>query len=216
MKKIVCISDMHGTLPKIEKCDILIIAGDICPADDHSILRQLKFINGPFKDWLDEVPAINIVATFGNHDFIGEQNLISPLLRDDLRWTLLIDKAAEIQGLKFWGSPWQLWFYDWAFNAPKYQSEEFLEKKYSLIPDDTDVIISHRPPKEYGDQTMQNDNVGSVSLLKRIDAIAPKLVVCGHIHFARGEYYHGKTKIINASILDEAYKFAHQPITVEL
>lgn len=215
--KVTCISDLHGELPYIFPTDILIIAGDICPDfDKHTITGQVKFINSDFKNWLDEVPATDIVACWGNHDFIGQQNLIVPLLRDDLRWTLLTDKAAEVQGLKFWGSPWQLWFHNWAFNAPEYQGEEFLEKKYSLIPNDTDVIITHGPPKEYGDQSLENENLGSVSLLKRIEAIAPKLVVCGHIHFGQGQYYHGKTKIVNASYWGEHYAHKNEPITVEL
>ena len=36
-----------------------------------------------------------------------------------LRWTYLQDAAATIEGLKVYGTPWQPWFYDWAFNAPR-------------------------------------------------------------------------------------------------
>lgn len=125
--------------------------------------------------------------------------------------------------------PWQRRFFDWAFNLDEPQ----LAEKYAMIPADTDVIISHGPPKGYGDSVMprvfQEEGwpkliqVGSPSLTQKIEEIKPKLVVYGHIHQGYGSYtyYHffteGKpvSKLINASYVDETYKHTDKhPIQV--
>lgn len=63
------IADQHGYLPTIEPCDLLLIAGDICPDDfvrpdspDH-----LHWLDSTFRDWLRGVPAQRIVGIAGNH-----------------------------------------------------------------------------------------------------------------------------------------------------
>ena len=33
--------------------------------------------------------------------------------------TYVLDEATEAAGLRIWGSPWQPWFHDWAFNLPR-------------------------------------------------------------------------------------------------
>ncbi|MCK4490026.1 MAG: hypothetical protein KAU23_07180 [Anaerolineales bacterium] len=48
-----------------------------------------------------------------------------------------------IDGTKFYGSPWQPWFYDWAFNL---QRGPEIRSKWELIPEGIDILITHGPP----------------------------------------------------------------------
>jgi Icc-related predicted phosphoesterase len=214
--RIVAIADQHGFLPEIPECDLLLLAGDICPVADHSISTQRDFLTGPFHDWLDRTPARHVVATWGNHDFIGEQ---SPGLVPKLRWQMLVDRATTIDGWRIYGTPWQPEFCDWAFNLTEAQ----LERKWALIEDDTDILVCHGPPRGYGDNVprtrLPDEPVGSPSLLRRIEQIRPRLVVFGHIHNGRGQWElsgESPTTLANVTILDERYEMAHQPVVFDL
>lgn len=223
MKKIVAISDQHGNLPTIQNCDLLLIAGDIVPiAVQNNPFDSMKWLNGPFGDWLNSVPAKHVVGTPGNHDFIFQRAF--DMVPKSLRWHLLIDNLAEVEGLKIWGSPWQNWFYDWAFNAPPDEEggQEFLARKYRAMPDDTDIIVSHGPPRGYGDQIdLRGDRLGSQALTDRIMEVKPKLVVCGHIHTSRGQWTFPRGNaadgiIANVAILNDEYKMVYEPMVFEI
>ena len=60
----------------------------------------------------------------------------------------LQDSSVTIGGLKIWGSPWTLFFFDWAFNL----YEDQLREKWEEIPEDTDIIVTHGPPLGYGNK----------------------------------------------------------------
>jgi Icc-related predicted phosphoesterase len=193
--KIVAIADQHGYFPKIEPCELLIIAGDICPWDDHSIFHQAHWLDTHFRWWLKEVEAEKIIGIWGNHDFIGEK----PLLIPDLPWTLLEDSQIFYKDYKIWGSPHTLYYGGWAFNL--YEND--LEQKWSRIPEDTDILVCHSPPFGYGDLAIRDDkleHVGSPSLMGRIKTVMPKLVVYGHIHRARGQWDLGSVLLANVSV----------------
>src|SRR4051794_31800910 len=72
--KVVAASDLHGHLPAVPPCDLLLLAGDLCPVSDHSTSTQAEFLGGPFRDWLETVPAKHVVGIAGNHDFIFERD----------------------------------------------------------------------------------------------------------------------------------------------
>jgi Icc-related predicted phosphoesterase len=207
--KIIALSDLHGQLPEIPKdTELLLIGGDICPTASHSKQFQKNWLDMTFRKWLDKIEC-PIVATWGNHDFIGEY----PDLVPKLKWHLLVDESVELLGLKIYGSPWQLRFFDWAFNL----DESDLAKKWALIPEDTDVIVLHSPVYGYGDDCPRKDgsieHVGSPSLLEIINNIKPKLVVFGHIHNGRGMWTneHG-TIIANVSMVNNRYEMIYSPM----
>jgi Icc-related predicted phosphoesterase len=220
--KIICISDIHGNLNfTIPKCDILLIAGDICPCRCsvvESINLQSKWLNIDFRNWLNSQPYKEAACCPGNHDWIF-QNAFEQIPVMDDNFNYLEDNSIEIQGLKIYGSPWSLPFYNWAFN----KSEEDFEKYCDNIPDDIDILISHGPPYDFADVVeIKNGtkHIGSKFLRKRIFDIKSqpdsklKLVVFGHNHKQEVIEEQG-IKFVNASLLDDEYEMVNKPIVVD-
>src|SRR4051794_40180178 len=204
--KIAAVSDLHGLLPDIPPCDLLLIGGDVCPLKDHKLRRQADWLDSDFRAWLTRVPARKIIGVAGNHDFVFQHE--PAWVPRDLPWTYLQDSGCEWEGLRFWGTPWQPWFFDWAFNL----HEPDLAPKWRLIPEGTDVLVLHGPPHCYGDGVPEGGGVrrtGSPSLLERIEQVRPRLVVFGHIHEGRGEWRLGDVVLANVSIVNAAYKHVH-------
>jgi len=113
MTSIVCIADLHEHLVDVPPCELLLIAGDLSFAFRGDLVAKQAFLVGDFKDWLERVPAAHVVLVAGNHD----QSIEAHGLLEGLRCHYLEDSGVELFGLQIWGTPWQPWFYDWAFNA---------------------------------------------------------------------------------------------------
>jgi Icc-related predicted phosphoesterase len=212
---IVCTADLHEHLVDIPACDLLLIAGDVSFAFKGDLHAKQAFLAGEFKDWLEHVPADDIVLVAGNHD----QSIEAWGVPDGLRCHYLQDEGIELLGLRLWGTPWQPWFYDWAFNAPRHDGEVFLGSKFDLIPADTDIIVGHGPPHGYGDLTSRPSgdvHVGSTAMTETLQRVQPRLMVCGHIHPGYGRYRHGGTEIINASLVDNGYRPVNPVMQTEL
>jgi len=208
--RVAAVADLHGTLPDVAPCDLLLLAGDLCPVVDHGEGRQAAWLDGPFRAWLDAAPAGAVVAIAGNHDFVFER---APELVPSLPWTYLQDSAARVADVTLWGSPWTPWFYDWAFNAPRRDGEPFLRERYSGAPDDADIVLLHGPPVGYGD-AVAGRRVGSMAALELVDRVAPALCVFGHIHEGRGSWRRDATQLANVAAVDERYRPRAEPVAV--
>ncbi len=206
--RVVCLADLHGYLPEVPPCDVLLVAGDICPTDDERPERQRRWLRSTFARWLADVPAATVVGVAGNHDFVGETD---PSALRDLDWHYLQDETIEIDGLSVYGSPWTSRFQEWAFML----TEEELSRCWEGIPDAIDVLCVHSPPVGYGDW-ISGHHIGSPSLLEAIDARAPKLCVFGHVHQGYGRWQRGATELVNAAHCDMQYLPAHPPVALEL
>jgi Icc-related predicted phosphoesterase len=214
--RVAATSDLHGHLPEVPACDLLLIAGDITPVSRHDVSFQAQWLDADFRRWLQAVPARHIVGIAGNHDFVFER--APERVPSDLPWTYLQDEPARVGDLRIWGSPWTPWFYDWAFNAPRDDSEEeFLTERYAAVGDDTDVLLIHGPPEGYGDLTARGVRAGSTALLRLVDRVQPALCVFGHIHEARGSWTRGESSLANVSAVDLEYRPLPAPVvTFEL
>ena len=201
--KCIAISDTHGMYRDLElpDGDVLIHAGDITR---HGKLSELKDYN----EWLGEQPHQHKIIIAGNHDWCFERQK-----KDSLKIltnaVYLEDQSLTIAGYTFYGSPWQPTFQNWAFNL---QRGKEIQKKWDLISNDVDVLITHGPAFGLLDRIYSGENAGCENLLSKIKEINPKVHICGHIHEGYGEAICQGIKFINASVTNERYKPTNAPI----
>ena len=179
--------------------DVFIHCGDFTYNGD------LKAI-GAFGAWLACLPHRHKLIIAGNHDFAFEHVPAAARRavgsrKNGVRY--LQDSGITIDGVSFWGSPWQPWFMDWAFNLPRGPR---LAAQWAKIPDTTDVLLTHGPPLGILDIVPEAEHVGCADLATRIAIIKPKIHAFGHIHEGSGVLVRGRTTYVNASICDGAYQ----------
>lgn len=191
--KICSIADPHvNTGITTPDADILTVSGDLTM--DGSIKQLVKF-----RKWLDRQPQKHKIVIAGNHDFcLQDQN------RQEAETVLggngviyLKDESVVVEGLRFYGSPWQPWFHDWAFNL--HRGVEIADK-WKLIPQNVDVLLVHGPPFGYGDMTLRGERVGCIDLMAAIDKKRPRVTCFGHIHEDTGTWDYKGLKLINCSV----------------
>jgi len=207
-----CISDLHGFLPELEGGDLLLVAGDLTAHD--SVIEHQKFV-----EWLSEQPYRKKVYIAGNHDGHYQRPLENYPIYPDCHY--LEDCGIEFEGLKIWGSPWSLWFKGIHPRCKAFTgTESDLKKKYELIPEETDILITHGPP--YGTMdvvrsfhTGKAEHVGSTILAGTLNTLKNLKLHCfGHIHEGYGKSKDSRS--VNASYVDEQYMPVNKPIRIEL
>ena len=231
--KIVAISDIHGYIPEsIPECDVLCISGDIVPLEvQRGIEKSSDWLMNIFYPKLLEMSCKHVVMTWGNHDFIGHilysdghsgEEQTEMLFGNDSKFHILIDESIEIEGVKFYGTPWIPELSGWAF----YNTSENLKEIFEKIPEDIDVLLTHCPPKigtqgvvlqkcwnhmrDFGCNELYN-----VLCEKKFEK--PLYVLSGHIHTGNHkiEEYDG-IKYVNVSLKDEEYMVSYEPTIIEI
>ena len=211
--KITAISDLHGFYPKLEGGDLLIVAGDLTAR--HSKEEALDFIY-----WLAEQDYKEKIIIAGNHDtfLIHNKSWFLDELEHISKSVYLCDSGAEFEGLRIWGSPWTETFpkMNPKCKAFTVDTEKELAEKWDLIPEDTDILITHSPPygildNEHGCVHLRNTVLNSIRLPNL------KLHAFGHIHECGGKVFETSlTKFVNSSIMNENYKPVNKPINIDL
>ena len=221
--RIVCISDTHSQtdnedFPAIPDGDILIHSGDFTNHGTHEDIQK-------FNAWLGTLPHQHKVVIAGNHDktfdatFENNNEESAKEVQDMLtNATYLQDTLIELNNLKIFGSPWVPRHGHWGFLLNESQRLE----KWSEIPEEIDVLITHGPPHGIGDLTDRDVHMGCKHLLAKVKEVKPKLHVYGHIHEAAGIRTDGATIFANAGTVAGGIgwhkrKIAfNQPIVIDL
>jgi len=219
-----CISDLHGHYPELEGGDLLIVAGDLTNTDKE---EEIEF----FFKWLHNNPYNKKIVIGGNHDNLLQtyKNEFMNLHCSESEITnieYLCDSGTKFEGIKIWGTPWTKTFKDMNPKCKAFtcDTEEELAIKFSLIPDDIDILITHGPPYGIFDcvRRFPNDipeRTGSQYLSDKIRGNTNlKLHVFGHIHEHGGKtiQYGTTTTMVNASIMNEFYEPVNKPVRILL
>jgi len=231
MTKIVLISDTHGYHDKIQcpEADILIHAGDCTDDIGQKALRE-------FLTWFERQPAPIKILIAGNHDgaFQKWPNLARAMVKEIAPSVFYLENSGvtikpmtDGTPVKIWGSPYTPAFMNWFFNSER---GEDIKRHWDLIPDDTDILVTHGPPFGFLDKSRNwnqatgrrfDDCFGCRDLRDALYRVRPRLHVFGHIHGSGGVSSYvddggHKTVLVNASIMDEAYIPCRKPIVIEL
>ncbi len=223
MTRIVCISDTHTQHAKLNlpAADILIHSGDWTHrGEQNNTIRFLK--------WFEKQDYKHKIFIAGNHDFYPDKTYVDFMRLVKIHapsCTYLQDETIVAEGFKIHGSPVTPYFGNWAFN----RRENEIQKHWDMIPDDTQILVTHGPPYGFGDRLGANgsqpfERVGCLNLLKTIDTrlFNLNLHVYGHIHEGYGQYVHyggrhpGTTMMVNASVLNDLYNLVNEPVLLEL
>lgn len=190
--RIVGISDTHTREPFLPDGDLLIHSGDLGVFGFRvEICRQLL--------WLEEqVPKypLGVLVIPGNHDLFLEKHFaIAEAACKGAGITLLHNSQHVLaNGLKVWGSGHTPDFHSWAFML----GTEEIRQAWNLIPDNTDLLVTHGPPQGILDRAGGQD-LGCPELLKRVRMVKPKVHQFGHIHEGWGSLDYEGTHFMNCA-----------------
>ncbi|NND92902.1 MAG: metallophosphoesterase [Granulosicoccus sp.] len=211
--RLVCISDTHGDheLLDLPEGDVLIHAGDLT---GHGQCTETQ----SFMSWFGRQPFTYKLCIAGNHDtFMEAEPALTRRFAEDAGVLLLNDSGCEIDGVAFWGSPITPRYYDWSFMRDPGAS---IEAHWELIPNSTDVLITHGPPHGILDQVQRAEDefehTGCPSLLRRIREVAPRIHLFGHIHEGHGQFHANNLSYFNVSTMNKEYRIAHAPVIIDL
>lgn len=196
------LSDTHNShrqLSNLPAADIIIHSGDISFSgtgeEVMDFIEWFKTLNYEFK-----------IFVAGNHDFALDGKAperIQRFLPENCYY--LCNSGVTINGINFWGIPL---FFSADANG------DYLQQINS-IPNNTDILISHRPPFGILDNS-DNVSYGCRDLLQKVTETLPQYHLFGHIHDACGIEKHGQTVFVNAAVLDAEYRLLNKPILFEI
>lgn len=190
--KLLCVTDLHGDLRSLRRIldhagtvDVILLGGDLTNFGTPNQAEGLVLLAR------EHCPVVMAVA--GNCD--------SPFIDERLAelGVSLFGRGMIHAGIGFHGvsamPPWLGSMYE--LTEPQIQSS--LEHGAAQIEQvSQQVVLSHVPPRQCSlDRTRKGVHVGSSALRNFIARRKPALVVCGHIHEARGVQTLGETMVVN-------------------
>jgi len=181
----------HSLLEIPKDVDIVIFSGDCSnPRDPYTNEWEVR----DFIDWFSALPIKYKIFVAGNHDTSIEKGLVKKQDFGEVDIIYLENNWVEIEGIKIYGSPYTPQFAQWAFMKDRSK----LDEMWKHIPEDTDILVVHGPPKGILDFSYNREGVLEMCGCKALNnhvlnRIKPKFCLFGHIH--------NNENIVNAGIL---------------
>lgn len=228
------LSDLHGILPVIDReFDLMLLAGDLVDLYyQKDKYATIEWFTSTFVDWINELPFKDenskVLWVAGNHEvgwenlgFDGRRSIAEDITNaTNGRCIYLEDELYDFNGIKVYGTPWCKIFCKWAFM----KNNEALNKVYSQIPENVDILLTHDAPygtsdlcygwKDWGRTPV---HIGNEPLRDIILEKNPIFNLHGHLHSANHEEeILGHTSVYNVSLVDESYKDVYLPLYLQI
>lgn len=193
------ISDTHGHHEKLEipeGVDIVVHSGDFSNYKDvrHNRPEAKRFI-----EWYSKVDIPYKILVAGNHDAmpaLASKEFAEMIEKTDIIY--LENEEVVIEGFKIYGSPLTPTFGEWHFM----KSRGKIGLSWEDIPEDTDILVTHGPPKGIMDLIHHQEGFlfrcGCRSLFNHISSrLKLSHHLFGHIHSNKDIYNAGTLKLAN-------------------
>ena len=208
--KILFLSDthkLHRKLKNLPEADLLIHGGDVSKTGaDHEV--------EDFIHWFSSLNYKYKVFIAGNHDFYLEDESIEQVQKElPPNAYYLCNSGIKIEGLSIWGSPITPTYHNWAFNRDRGKD---IRRCWDMIPQNTDILITHGPPFGILDKAQRRESVGCRDLYDTIKKIKPRYHLFGHIHEEYGVVDIDGATFVNGSITSDYVQFANAPVLFEI
>ena len=198
--KLLCISDLHGNEPALGRIlrhagafDRIVFSGDITnfgvPSDATRLVR------------LAEAQCKPVHAVAGNCDSAEIEAAIQEM-GVSLHAQGLVSGGVAFQGVS--GAPlWRPGMHGYSEAAMR----TALDTGYSQSTEaERRVVVCHAPPHGCkADRSNFASHIGSQAVRSFVDDRHPDLVVCGHVHEARGIDQIGPTVVVNCGSANSGY-----------
>lgn len=194
--KIWALSDVHGFHGNLHippDIDMIIFAGDM--ANYKESYKNYEECDN-FLAWLEIVNVRWKLICAGNHDISFERNMVNMAKFPSIHY--LENESVNIEGINIFMSPITPSFgVGWAFNRDRAK----LDKYWKHIPENTDILVTHGPPKGIldinEDRNGKIEYCGDKALLNHIYRVKPKYSIFGHIHSYKEHLNAGSRTISN-------------------
>ena len=229
--RIVALSDQHGFLPDVPRCDLLIVAGDVYPDRVDGkldridrIARKAGSTRRGGAGWPARRPRTGCspgVITTGAARRLPS-TLTCPANADSCGLHIVVDGGVTVHGGP---GRFAVGVVDSVVESLHavglHEAVAGLGDSVRRHPSGIDILVTHQPPLGYGDLhapagTGSPEHLGNPDLLAAIDRVRPRLVVCGHIHGGHGHFERNGTTIYNVSVVDDCYRLKHAPTIIDV
>jgi len=217
--KILVIGDPHGKLPKNldnlvkkNKVELIICTGDWAFTPKKPWLEESwknvksSLVRKTAREVIKKITSFKIpVLTLKGNMFMssGGKKFADKLIKNKINLIQKYNGKVKIKGQCFV-------FFDIIYEKHNLRKKNEItikmmkknkireEKLNKLLKENLDaILITHNPPYGVLDKTYDRKYVGSKIISKAIKKHQPKMVLCGHIHEAKGKAKIGKTEVYN-------------------
>jgi Icc-related predicted phosphoesterase len=201
--RLLCIGDLHNQIERLSSleadADMIIVCGDLHDRGSEAEVRQV----------------VEALAGLGQRVLIVPGNMdpvFSMRLWEEAGFISMHRRAVCLDGLGFIGMGGMVLRRE---RRPEdeqrfyHQDEEMYQVLAQCIGAIEGayrkVVVTHQPPFGILDTLYSGQPSGCHSLRRFLEDYQPDLLLCGHIHEARGEARLGSTKIVNVGELRKGY-----------
>lgn len=189
--RILCIADVHGNrqqlraiLAAARPADLLLLAGDLTHLGSPDEAREVVA--------LCRAHTPQVLSVTGNCD----DELIEKYMAQDGH--SLTGRGVRVGEVGLFGVSAAQPFIRNTWEVEESTLAQWAEHGHAMIADaPRKVLVSHPPPRGYVDVSFLKVHGGSRAVREALDRYAIDLIVCGHIHEARGIAHHNQTTIVN-------------------